>query len=440
MLLEGALVVPLDRAGSPPGPFDVLVRDGRIVSLTPRNPADAARTTRSETSGPTADDDVIDCRGRIILPGLVNAHLHPELHLVRGLVEDLSLHEWPASVPLQRALDALDDPTTAPIQRLAVRAALAECALAGATSVVCYGVSPRIEDIAAEELAALGLGGWVTIRDVDFTERERGARPHMYRIHAEEALGDAELRAAAAAHERGEWLVMHVAETRERVALARQMFGTTPIRLLARYGLLSPRVLLSHAVYADDEELDLIAEAGAPVLASPVAEAKLADGLAPVAAMHRRGIPIALGTDAAVCNNSCDLLLEARMLGLLQRLGSGAATLPAETLLRFATVGGAAVLDSAAAAGLAPGAPADLIVLDATAPHMLPLVHRPELSNLLANIVFGGTGRDVTDVMVEGRWVVRNRRLLTGDVERIGADLVCAAEELIERTERMDVT
>lgn len=434
MLLEGGLVVPLNRAATRPEAYDVLIRDGRIASLTPCRPND------SEPRSPKPDVEIIDCRGRIILPGFVNAHLHPELHLVRGLVEDLSLHEWPACVPLQRALDALDDPTTESIQRAAVRASLAECALAGATNVVCYGVSPRIEEIASEELVALGLGGWVTIRDVDFVARERGARPHMYRIHAEEALTDAELRAAAVAHERGDWLVMHVAETRERVDLSRRIFGVTPIRLLARYGLLSPRVLLSHAVHVDDDELDLIADAGAPVLASPVAEAKLADGLAAVAAMHRRGIPIALGTDAAVCNNSCDLLLEARMLGLLQRLDNGAATLPAETLLRFATVAGAAVLDSPAGAGIAPDAPADLVLFDATAPHMLPLVNRPELSNVLANIVFSGTGRDVTDVMVEGRWVVRERRLVAGDVDRIGADLACAAEELIERTERMDVT
>ena len=438
MLLAGGLVVPLDRAGTRPAAYDVLIRDGRVAALFPRGAdegLDAADARRTTSHGP-----IVDCTGRIILPGLVNGHLHPELHLVRGLVEDLSLHEWPACVPLQRALDALDDPETEPIQRAAVRAAIAECALAGAGTIVCYGVSPRVDEIAAQELAALGLNGWTTIRDVAFEPRARGARPHMYRIHAEEALDDAELRAAAAAHERGEWLIMHVAETRERVALARRTFGTTPIRLLERYGLLSPRVLLSHAVYVDDEEIDLIAEAGAPVLASPVAEAKLADGLAPVAAMHRAGVRVALGTDAAVCNNSCDLLLEARMLGLLQRLDNGAATLPAERLLRFATVEGAAVLDSPAAAGIAPGAPADLVLLDATAPHMLPLVHRPELSNLLANIVFSGTGRDVTDLMVEGRWVVREGRLVAADVARIGADLASAADELIQRTERMDVT
>ena len=425
-LLTGGLVVPLDRSRTPPGLFDILIRNGRIEAVLP---ADAAAGSRMP------DAERFDCRGRIIMPGLVNTHLHPDLHLLRGLLEDLSLHEWDGGVPLQRALQVLDDDGAEPLQRAAVRAALAECALGGQTTVVCYGVSPRIDRIAAEELVRLGLRGRVTVRDPEFAEVPGFARPHMYRLHAEEGLSVEELEHAAEAHERGEWFVMHIAETRERVQLCRARFGTTPVRLLARHRLLSPRVLLSHAVHVDDEELDLIAAAGAPVLASPVAEAKLADGLAPVAIMHERGVPIGLGTDAAVCNNSCDLLLEARMLGLLQRLGNGAATLPAEALLTMATVAGAGILGAPAAAGIAPGAPADLAVLDATAPHMLPLVSRPGRSNVLTGIVFSGTGQDVTDVMVDGRWVVRDRGLVAQDAARIGAALSQAAEELIRRTE-----
>ena len=402
----------------------MLIRDGRIASLVD-----------SGSSSSTPDVDVVDCSRRIVMPGLVNAHLHPDLHLLRGMLEDLSLHEWPGCVPLQRSLRVLDEPEGEPLGRAAVRAALAECALAGQSTVVCYGVSDRVDRIAAEELRAFGLRGWVTVRDASFPRVEGYGVPHMYRLHAEEALDETELEKAACAHERGDWIVMHVAETRERVALCNERFGTTPIRLLARYGLLSPRVLLSHAVHVDDEEMELIARAGAPVISSPVAEAKLADGLAPIAAMAALGVPIALGTDAAVCNNSSDLLLEARMLGLLQRLDRGAATLPSGTLLSYASSGGAAALDSPSGAGIAPGAPADLAVLDAAAPHMLPVVHRPGASNLLAAIVFSATGRDVTDLMVEGRWVVRDRRLVARDAERIGAELVDAAEELIRRTD-----
>lgn len=421
-VLEGGLVVPLD-GRTPPGTMDVVVRGTLIEAVAPPAalslPADAVR---------------IDCRGHIVAPALVNAHLHPDLHLLRGLVEDLSLHEWSGCDRLQRALAALDDPSAEPLQRAAVRAALAECALAGAAKVACYGVTPRVERIAAETMAELGLSGWVTIRDAAFAPVETGAAPHMYRLHAEEDLDDEELRAAAAAHERGERIVMHVAETRERVRLARDRFGTTPIRLLARYGLLSPRVLLSHAVHVDEEEMDLIAASDACVLSSPVAEAKLADGLAPILGLHERGVPIALGTDAAVCNNGCDVLLEARFLGLLQRLAAGAATFPAETLLRFATLDGARALGSVDPGGLSAGAPADIAILDATALHMLPLVSAAETSNVFAAMIFSGSGRDVTDVMAEGRWVVRRRRLVALDEARLGQDLDRAAAELIRRT------
>ena len=420
--LEGGIVVPVGDTTAP-RPMDVLVRGGRIESVT--TPGDAA---------PPADAERIDCSGRILLPGLVNAHFHPELHLLRGLLEELSLAEWRSCDRLQRSLDALDDPTAEPLQRAAVRAALAECALAGATRVACYGVSPRIEHMAAEAMAELGLTGWVTIRDAAFAPVETGVVPHMYRLHAEEKLDDVELRAAAAAHERGERIVMHVAETAERVRLARAHFGTTPIRLLARYGLLSPRMLLSHAVHIDDEEADLIAESGACVVSSPVAEAKLADGIAPIAGLHQRGVPIALGTDAAVCNNSCDVLLEARFLGLLQRLTGGANTLPAMSLLRFGTLDGARALGEDRPRGIVAGACADITTLDATALHMLPLVRADGISNVAAAIVFSGSGRDVTDVMTGGRWVVRDRKLLSLDAEELGQDLDRAAAELIRRT------
>lgn len=420
--LERGLVVSLD-GSTRPETMDVVVRGSRIEAVA-----------KPGTLGHAADTQRIDCSHRIVVPGLVNAHLHPDLHLLRGMIEDLSLHEWTGCAPLQRSLAALDDPSAEPLQRAAVRAALAECALAGASRVACYGVTPRIERIAAEVMTELGLAGWVTIRDASFPPVEPGPVPHMFRLHAEERLDDRELRAAAAAHERGEWIVMHVAETAERVRLARERFGVTPIRLLARYGLLSPRVLLSHAVHIDDEEADLIAAGGASVVSSPVAEAKLADGVAPIARLHARSVTIALGTDAAVCNNGCDVLLEARFLGLLQRLDGGPATLPAESLLGFATLGGARALGVVGPRGLVPGAAADITLLDATALHMLPLVRAADVSHLFAAIVFSGSARDVTDVMTDGRWVVRGRRLVALDVARLGEDLDRAAAELFRRT------
>ncbi|HUH13873.1 MAG TPA: amidohydrolase family protein, partial [Longimicrobiales bacterium] len=291
LLLEGALVVALDEAGTV-AERTVRVEEGRIAAVTaPGAPAPAGARR-------------VDCGGRVLLPGLVNAHLHPELHLARGLLQGRTLHEWGACEPFGRALAFLSSPAGRGARRAATRAALAECLLGGVTAVGAYGVTDGAAADQAEELRALGLRGHVTIRDVAFGPARGLAVRHVYRLHAEETLTEAELAAAAAAHERGERVVIHVAETRWRVELCRTRFGTTPIRLLARWGLLSPRVLLSHAVHLDEEEIGLIARAGAPVLASPSAEMKLGDGVAPIPALLAAGALVALGTDAAVCNDA----------------------------------------------------------------------------------------------------------------------------------------
>lgn len=427
LALLGPLVLSMDdRVGD--GRRDVLLLDGRIEAVQPPGselPDDAER---------------VDCSGRILLPGLVNAHLHPELILLKGMMEGLDLHEWVGSSLLNRALELLDSPDGRPLQRAATRAALAECLLGGQTCVVTYGVTDGMERICADTLAELGLRGRVTVRDASFAPITDGLGvPHMYRIHAEETLTEEELGRAAAAHERGDWLVMHAAETRHRRRMARERFGMATIHLLHERGLLSPRVLLSHAVFLDDREREHIVRAGAPVLASPSAEMKLADGVAPVTRLHEAGAVVALGTDAAVCNNGSDMLLEARQLGLLQRLHFGVDALPAPTLLRMATIAGAAAIGESDRFGrVAPGMAADLTLLDAGSMRLQPLVEDGATAgngatNVAANVVFAATAQDVTDVVIGGEWKVREREPVAFDIDAVVRDLTSAGWELLER-------
>jgi len=423
-LLLGGLVVPCD--GSDPARRDVLLDGDRIAALEPAG---------SERLDGT-DAERIHATDRIVLPGLVDAHVHPELILLRGLMEGMSLHDWDDFHLLHDARDWLASDEGLETMRVATRAALAESLLAGVTTVGTYGLTQGMDAVAAECMHELGLRGWTTVRDASFTPLPDALpRPHMYRLHAEEALTDAELRAAAGAHQRGEWLVMHVAETETRVRLTRERFGTSPIRLLARYGLLSPRVLLSHAVHLEDEEVRMIADAGAPVVASPSAEMKLGDGIAPVRALLEAGATVALGTDAAVCNNGADLLLEARHLGLLQGLRGAAGRLSPQSLLDAATHGGAVALarpGDAPAGRLAVGAAADLTLLDARAPALQPLLESPRHGNVVANVVYSATGRDCTDVMVAGEWRVRERKLLGHDHDALVRDLTVCAHRMLE--------
>lgn len=426
VLIEGAFVLTLDAADTA-GWLSVAIQQGRIAAI--------GEPDRVRRHFPGLDR--VDCAGALLMPGLVNAHLHPELHLLKGALEELDLHDWDDAEHFDRALYLLSSPEGRRLQRAGIRAALADCLLTGTTHVATYGVTTGADEVAASVLLELGLRGHVTVRDIDFEPvalEPPDLVPRIYRLHAEEALTTAELEAAARAHERGEWLVMHAAETEHRIRLVQERFGTTTIRLLAEYGLLSPRILLSHAIYVDDEERMLLARYGVPVISSPVAETKLSDGIGPIVDYLRDGITVALGTDCAVCNNSNDLFLEMRQLGLVQKLRYGADAMPAEQILRMATLGGTRALTGTSTGGaLEVGGAADLILIDTNNPRLQPLVHRDGFSNLAANLVYAATGQDVTDVMIAGRWVVRRRRLLTAEQEAVWSELTRAANELYDR-------
>jgi 5-methylthioadenosine/S-adenosylhomocysteine deaminase len=426
ILLDGAFVLTLDTADTS-GWLSVAVQGERIAATGQRD------DLRSRYPGA----ERIDCAGRLLMPGLVNAHLHPELHLLKGTVEELNLHDWEDAEHFDRALILLSSPEGRWIQRAGIRAAVADCLLGGTTRLATYGVTIGADEVAATTLLEFGLRGHVTIRDVEFeplAPEKAGGIPRIYRLHAEEALTPAELEAAARAHARGERLVMHAAETEDRIRWVRDRFGTSTVRLLEQYGLLSPRLLLSHAIYVDEEERALLARYGVPIISSPTAETKLSDGIAPIVDYLDRGMTIALGTDCAVCNNGNDLFLEMRQLGLVQKLRYGADAMPAEQILRMATHGGTRALTGTAEGGaLVVGSAADLILIDLSNPRLQPFVHRTDFSNVAANLVYAATGQDVTDVMIAGRWVVRRRGLLAADQERIWEELAGAADELYEK-------
>lgn len=425
-LLRNALAVPVI---SEPRYADIVVLDGNIAALA------------APDSTGSFDGVVVECAGCVVMPGLINAHLHPELHVLKGIVEERGLHEWEDAEHFEAAISFLSSSEGRSCQQAAIRASIADCVLTGTTCIATYGVTTGADDVAAEVLSELGVRGHLTIRDIEFKpvgEMGRPAHqmspPRMYRLHAEEALNEAELTAAAAAHDRGERLVMHAAETEHRLSLVRAAFGTTTIRLLARYGLLSPRMLLSHAVYVDAEERALLAAHNVPVVSSPSAEMKLADGLAPIVEMMALGITVALGTDCAICNNSDDMFLEMRQMGLSQKLKYGAHAVSAEQILLSATGHGARALGVEDRLGaLAEGMAADLIVVDTNNARLQPLLVHNQFSNVAANLVYAATGQDVTDVMIGGRWIVRDRELQSADANTIWRELRTAAHVLYDR-------
>lgn len=414
LVITNALVVAADDAGTVIPDGAVAVSDGRI-----------ARIGRSDEIGGDAGE-VIDARGMLLMPGLINMHCHAGDSLFRGLVEDLPLEPWLQGV--WRAEGATLDRETV---RLGARLGFAELLLGGVTTTMDMFWYPD-ETVAA----ARDVGMRVATGGIFFDGRgmDRVAGPARLDEaaaffdafgaagdvfagclpHGAYTVGPEGLRSAKAmADARGGFFCTHAAETRAERQDIETRYGRSVIRHLDALGLLDARTVLAHCVWLDDEEIAILARMGATVVHNPVSNLKLASGFARVADMLAAGVRVTLGTDGAISGNDLDLWMALRLAATLHR----ATTLDA----RAVTTGQALAMvtrDAAAALGasdrlgsLEPGKQADMILLDLRRPHAVPLF------DPATHIVFSTAKSDVRHVFVGGRQVVRDGALTLHDLD-----------------------
>jgi 5-methylthioadenosine/S-adenosylhomocysteine deaminase len=204
---------------------------------------------------------------------------------------------------------------------------------------------------------------------------------------------------------------IHVAESRQEQGMIQDPQGTSPIRHLAALGLLDQHTICIHGVWLDNEDLDLLARNGAGVVVCPQSHLKLTSGMAPVSAMIERGIRVGLGTDGCASNNSLDMFREMDLLSKSQKVHTLDATaLPARQALSCATINNAALLGLNNIGQLRPGSKADLILLDLQQPHLTPCYNQDLL-------VYGAGGADVHTVIIDGRLVMEDKKILSFDIQ-----------------------
>lgn len=421
--------------------FDTLIHDAVVLTA---NPAfDILRggwvgvsdgKIQELGSGPAPDRaaarERIDARGGILMPGLVNTHTHLPMTLFRGLADDLPLKAW-----LEEHIFPAEAAVIAPAAvHWGTLLACAEMALAG-TTTCCDGYF--LEDSVAEAVEASGLRavlGQGVIdhpapgvpdpgRNLDAARRfcrrwqGRSQRIHpsvfchaAYTCSAETLAG-----AKRICEEFGLLFQVHAAETRWENEHLRATRGASPVRLLDRAGVLDPAALLAHCVWVDADDIALIAGRGAKVSHNPESNMKLGSGVAPVARMQAAGITVGIGTDGCASNNDLDLFQTMDLTAKLQKAASLDPTvLSAETVIRMATIDGARALGLEGEIGsIEAGKQADLILIDTRKPHLTP-IHHPASA-----VVYAAKGSDVQTVMVAGRMVVKERRVLTIDVEEV---------------------
>lgn len=374
----------------------------------------------------TAAATTIDCRGNLLMPGLINGHNHCAMTLFRGLADDLALADW-----LNNHIFPAEKRHVSPeMVYWCSRLAAAEMLLSGTT---CVADGYFFSGEAARALRDCGMRAVIGHGVVDFPapsvpdpaknietvaaflDQWLGADPLITPAvfaHAPYTCSPRTLsRAKALAKERGVRFFTHIAESSREKKMIIDLRGPTPLGHLAALNLLDDRTVLIHAVWLDDYDLELLAKSGAHVVTCPQSNLKLASGIARVPEMLALGIEVGLGTDGCASNNSLDMFREMDLLAKLHKATHLDATaMPAHQALRAATSANARLLGLDDLGTIEAGKLADLVVIDTNRPHLTPL-YNPDL------LVYGASGRDVHSVMVNGRLVVDNRRIVAFDLD-----------------------
>ncbi|MFN3641554.1 MAG: amidohydrolase family protein [Gemmobacter sp.] len=395
---------------------------------------------------PPADPDMIDAGGDVVMPGFVNPHSHLAMSLFRGLGEDVDDRLFRYILPLERAF----------VNPAMVRAGTALSALelieGGVTTVADMYY---FETEAAAVLDSAGLRAVVGQTLADFAPPDHGSwdegfarvealvafckgRPLLtpsIAPHAPYSTGMAVMaRVADWAAARGLPVQIHLAETIPENDWAMQATGGTPVQAAAAAGLLRSGLVCAHALHVTPADIALMAEAGVGVAHCARANGKGGRGIAPVPAMRAAGIPVGIATDGPMSGNTLDSFAQFGPVSILHKIAGGSrGVMPAAEVIGMATIEGARVLGLGAVTGtLEAGKQADLIRVSLAAPRCQPVY------DIHAALVFSAMAPDVRDVMVAGRWLMRDRAVLTMDRARVMADAAQVAARFRGEIARLD--
>jgi 5-methylthioadenosine/S-adenosylhomocysteine deaminase len=442
ILFINAHVLTMDETLTQYEPGAVAVRGNSIVGVGPN-----AEIRKEFTAG-----EEIDCGGRVLMPGLVNAHTHVPMTLLRGLADDLRLDVW-----LQGYIWPVEREFVSPeFVRLGTQIACAEFIKSGVTT---FNDMYFFEEDVARATAEAGLRAvcgqsvlkFPTSDALSYEDAMERARGFIQRWKGHELIvpaiaphspytttADMLRETAELAREYDIPLHIHLAETSFEVENMREEQGMPVIPYVKKQGIFDAKVIAAHCVHIDIGEIRTLKNHGAGVSHNPSSNLKLASGFAPVAKMIETGLNVGIGTDGPASNNDLDMFEEVRLASFVAKAASNDPTsVPAQTALTMATRLGAQALHLGHLTGsITTGRRADLIIVDLSPIHNSPRFRR-DANNPYAQIVYASKSTDVSDVMVNGKWLMRGRRLLTLDEDDLRRQAAVIAEKidafLIER-------
>src|SRR3989440_4652715 len=432
LIVSGGTVVTMDGARHVIENGAIAIKAGRIEAIGRANEIDQRYAAR----------EVINTTGKVVVPGLINGHTHVPMTLFRGLADDLDLQEWLTKY----IFPAEAKNVTEEFVRVGTRLGLAEMIRGGTTT---YCDMYYFEDAIADETSKAGMRAVLgeTVIDFAVADNKTNAEAMTYvesfvkkwqgnalivpaiAPHAPYTVSEEHLKAVRAFSDRtGAPIVTHISETKREVDDSIKAKGASPIDYLNRIGFLNNRVIAAHVVWPTEEELSLLKKLGVGIVHNPQSNMKLASGVAPVPQMLKDDLPVGLGTDGAASNNDLNLWEEMDTAAKLHKLISkDPKVLTAQEAFEIGTIRGARALHLDKEIGsIEKGKRADLVIVD------LDDLHQTPYYNIYSDLVYATKAADVRTVIIEGRVVMRDRRLLTLNEQDIKARARVFREQIIK--------
>jgi 5-methylthioadenosine/S-adenosylhomocysteine deaminase len=416
MIVSGGIVVTMDSGRAIVQDGSVAVKGDAIVAVGPR----------AEIESRYASAQVIDGRGKLVLPGFINGHTHVPMTLFRGLHDDVTLQDWLYKYIFPAEAKNVNEEFV----RWGTRLAAAEQIRAGVTT---FADMYYFENAVAEETKAAGMRGVLGETFIDFPAPDNKSEAEML-AYTEKFLkrwqGDALIHAAPAPHsiytcskktiqdaaalaaKYHAPLLMHVSEMKKEWDDSEKANGMSPVQYLDKLGVLGPELVAAHCIFVDEADWKLLAERRVGCVHNPSSNMMIASGVSPVPEMRAAGVAVGLGTDGpAGSNNDLDLMEEIDLAAKLAKISKmNPLALNARAVVEMATIDGARALHMEKEIGsLEAGKKADLILISLEEPNAVPMY------DVYSQIAYSLKGSDVETVVIGGRVVMRERKLLTID-------------------------
>ena len=431
LIVKGAHIVTMDAAGSVIEDGAIAIDEGIILDI-----GDTAEIEANYSAVETLDGD-----RRIVMPGLVNGHSHAAMTLLRGVADDLALMDWLQNYIFPAEVEFVDPEFV----RIGTELACWEMIRGGTTTFVDMYYYP---DTIAEVVASCGMRALISATVIDqrspdaenaadsitkgngFIERWQGKNSRITPIfgpHANYTLNAEQLKATRdAAMQYGVPISIHVSESPFELQYSQDTYGMTSIELYESIGFFEGPTIAAHVVWPTESEIAMLAANKVGVIHNPTSNMKIASGISPVTAMLEAGVLMGIGTDGAASNNDLDLWEEMRLAAFLQKVDRmDPRALPATTVLRMATSGGATAIGLGDTVGsIEVGKRADLIQVAFEDVHHVPTY------DVISHLVYVTDEQDVASVVVDGKVLMKEREMLTIDTDRVTAEATALAARI----------